>query len=189
VATGAARNGAAIVRPPGHHAESGMAMGFCFYNNAAIAAKAARAAGAPRVLILDWVHTSAYLTTLSCNLGSYLRPSRGDNLLCAAGSFNTASSTCLFLKKLPSRLSDCVHGLTQCRLHSAFVLTPDLYHFTCVVGCAPRQWHSAHSGRRPLHHVHVAAPLRRVRLFTLSPCRFCFANPQTIERRAIVIRI
>ena len=27
-------NGAAIVRPPGHHAESGMAMGFCYFNNA-----------------------------------------------------------------------------------------------------------------------------------------------------------
>lgn len=55
VATGEARSAAAIVRPPGHHAESGMAMGFCFYNNAAIAARAARAAGAARVLILDWV--------------------------------------------------------------------------------------------------------------------------------------
>ena len=55
VATGRARSAAAIVRPPGHHAESGMAMGFCFYNNAAIAARAAVAAGAARVLILDWV--------------------------------------------------------------------------------------------------------------------------------------
>ena len=55
VATGQARSAAAIVRPPGHHAESGMAMGFCFYNNAAVAARAARAAGAARVLILDWV--------------------------------------------------------------------------------------------------------------------------------------
>lgn len=55
VATGQARSAAAIVRPPGHHAESGMAMGFCFYNNAAIAARAARAAGAERVLVLDWV--------------------------------------------------------------------------------------------------------------------------------------
>lgn len=38
----------------GHHAESGMAMGFCFFNNAAVAARAAQAAGAGRVLILDW---------------------------------------------------------------------------------------------------------------------------------------
>lgn len=31
-----------------------MAMGFCFFNNAAVAARAAQAAGAGRVLILDW---------------------------------------------------------------------------------------------------------------------------------------
>ncbi len=31
-----------------------MSMGFCFYNNAGIAARAAQAAGARRVLILDW---------------------------------------------------------------------------------------------------------------------------------------
>mmetsp|Transcript_13788 Transcript_13788/g.29739 ORF Transcript_13788/g.29739 Transcript_13788/m.29739 type:complete len:574 (+) Transcript_13788:188-1909(+) len=54
VACGQAPHGAAIVRPPGHHAESGMAMGFCFFNNAAVAAKAAQASGAKRVLILDW---------------------------------------------------------------------------------------------------------------------------------------
>ena len=37
-----AATGAAIVRPPGHHAESNTAMGFCFFNNAAIAARAAQ---------------------------------------------------------------------------------------------------------------------------------------------------
>ncbi|KAI8463818.1 MAG: hypothetical protein J3K34DRAFT_388866, partial [Monoraphidium minutum] len=54
VARGEACGGAAIIRPPGHHAESNTAMGFCFFNNAAVAARAARAAGASRVLILDW---------------------------------------------------------------------------------------------------------------------------------------
>lgn len=38
----------------GHHAESNTAMGFCFFNNAAVAARAAQANGAHRVLILDW---------------------------------------------------------------------------------------------------------------------------------------
>ena len=51
---GMVQNGAAIVRPPGHHAESGVAMGFCYFNNAGLAARAAQAAGAQRVLILDW---------------------------------------------------------------------------------------------------------------------------------------
>jgi acetoin utilization deacetylase AcuC-like enzyme len=52
--TGRARNAFALVRPPGHHAEPDAMMGFCLLNNAAIAAEAARAAGAARVLVLDW---------------------------------------------------------------------------------------------------------------------------------------
>ncbi|MCE3265757.1 MAG: histone deacetylase [Solirubrobacterales bacterium] len=42
-------------RPPGHHAERARAMGFCLFNNAAVAAAEARARhGTERVLILDW---------------------------------------------------------------------------------------------------------------------------------------
>jgi acetoin utilization deacetylase AcuC-like enzyme len=43
----------ALVRPPGHHAEPDKAMGFCFYNNAAVAAAALRAEGVARVAIVD----------------------------------------------------------------------------------------------------------------------------------------
>ncbi len=42
------------MRPPGHHAERATAMGFCLFNNVAIAAQHALGRGAERVLILDW---------------------------------------------------------------------------------------------------------------------------------------
>jgi acetoin utilization deacetylase AcuC-like enzyme len=44
----------AMVRPPGHHAEPNGAMGFCLYNNIAVAAAHARALGAERVAIVDY---------------------------------------------------------------------------------------------------------------------------------------
>jgi acetoin utilization deacetylase AcuC-like enzyme len=43
----------ALVRPPGHHAERDRAMGFCLYNNAAVAAAALRAGGVERIAIVD----------------------------------------------------------------------------------------------------------------------------------------
>jgi acetoin utilization deacetylase AcuC-like enzyme len=52
---GAARTGVSALRPPGHHAEPDRAMGFCFFDSVAVAARHATAAhGLERVLILDW---------------------------------------------------------------------------------------------------------------------------------------
>jgi acetoin utilization deacetylase AcuC-like enzyme len=54
VLSGSQRAAVALVRPPGHHAERSRAMGFCLYNNAAIAAAHARAQGARRVAVVDY---------------------------------------------------------------------------------------------------------------------------------------
>ncbi len=52
---GRAGVGVSALRPPGHHAEPGRAMGFCFFGNVAAAARRATGAhGLERVLILDW---------------------------------------------------------------------------------------------------------------------------------------
>ncbi|CAG2143299.1 histone deacetylase family protein [Cupriavidus plantarum] len=55
VIAGELENAFCCVRPPGHHAEPGRAMGFCFYNNVAIAARHALAAhGLDRVAVIDF---------------------------------------------------------------------------------------------------------------------------------------
>jgi len=55
IAAGEARNGFALVRPPGHHALPDRAMGFCLFNTIAIGAEHVRRRyGAERVLIMDW---------------------------------------------------------------------------------------------------------------------------------------
>jgi acetoin utilization deacetylase AcuC-like enzyme len=54
VLDGRATAAMALVRPPGHHAEPDRAMGFCFYNNVAVAAAEALARGLTRVAIVDW---------------------------------------------------------------------------------------------------------------------------------------
>lgn len=55
VVTGAAGTAFALTRPPGHHATADQAMGFCLFNNVAVAARWARSeAGLERVLIVDW---------------------------------------------------------------------------------------------------------------------------------------
>ncbi|PWY97481.1 hypothetical protein BCV70DRAFT_166948 [Testicularia cyperi] len=60
IAAGRIRNGFAIVRPPGHHAEPHKSMGFCFYNNVAVATRFLQQKyhegpnKIKKILILDW---------------------------------------------------------------------------------------------------------------------------------------
>ncbi|KAM6295427.1 histone deacetylase 5 [Aegotheles albertisi] len=55
VATGEVKNGFAVIRPPGHHAEESTAMGFCFFNSVAISAKLLQQKlSVGRILIVDW---------------------------------------------------------------------------------------------------------------------------------------
>ena len=55
VATNQLANGFGLVRPPGHHAESEEAMGFCYFNSVAIAARQLlRLPDIKKILIVDW---------------------------------------------------------------------------------------------------------------------------------------
>uniref|UniRef100_A0A8C5PQV8 Histone deacetylase n=1 Tax=Leptobrachium leishanense TaxID=445787 RepID=A0A8C5PQV8_9ANUR len=55
VVTGELKNGFAVVRPPGHHAEESTPMGFCYFNSVAIAAKVLQQRfNVGKTLIVDW---------------------------------------------------------------------------------------------------------------------------------------
>uniref|UniRef100_A0A673N9Q4 Histone deacetylase n=1 Tax=Sinocyclocheilus rhinocerous TaxID=307959 RepID=A0A673N9Q4_9TELE len=55
VASGELKNGFAVVRPPGHHAEESTPMGFCYFNSVAIAAKLLQQRlDVGKILIVDW---------------------------------------------------------------------------------------------------------------------------------------
>lgn len=55
VVSGSLDNGFAVIRPPGHHAEPGLAGGYCVINNVAVAAAYAQEKlGVRKVLVVDW---------------------------------------------------------------------------------------------------------------------------------------
>jgi len=55
VAAGRLRSAFVCTRPPGHHAETGRAMGFCLFNNVAVAARFLQAErGLGRIFVVDW---------------------------------------------------------------------------------------------------------------------------------------
>jgi acetoin utilization deacetylase AcuC-like enzyme len=54
IAQGQTNRAFAAVRPPGHHAEPGEAMGFCLFSNVAVAARVAQSLGMARVAVIDF---------------------------------------------------------------------------------------------------------------------------------------
>ena len=66
VGGGALRAGLALIRPPGHHAEHSQPLGFCYFNNVAIAARQYRKQYNKRVVILDWVRTNSTDWEVQC---------------------------------------------------------------------------------------------------------------------------
>ena len=68
IASGRCGNGMALVRPPGHHCERDDPMGFCLFNNVAVAVKwAKRKRLCNKVLIVDWyAHFHFYNFTFFC---------------------------------------------------------------------------------------------------------------------------
>ena len=99
-----AKNSIAVIRPPGHHAEHDHPMGFCFFNNVPVAARACQKEfgdAARKILILDWdVHHGngvqnifyddpnvLYISLHVSQNGAFYPSGNGkDHLHCGAGS-------------------------------------------------------------------------------------------------------
>lgn len=91
VARGLMKKAFAIVRPPGHHSEPDEHMGFCFFNNVAVAAKVVQQlTPVRRILILDW---SVSVFPRSCRLLTPSLITKGHTPRFVATSFNISHSS------------------------------------------------------------------------------------------------
>ena len=92
VMEGRVRNAYALVRPPGHHAERDLPMGFCFINNiAVVAAHAMEVFGLQRVAIVDWdVHHGV----VAWRGGEMMRAEMVCVYVCEGGGRQISCSSC-----------------------------------------------------------------------------------------------
>jgi len=94
VARGELKKTLAIVRPPGHHAEPDHPMGFCFFNNVAVAARVVQqVTSIKRILILDW-WTKKYLSIVTM---TNLTDDQGCSSWCVYTRWNTSEYIMQFL--------------------------------------------------------------------------------------------
>ena len=113
VNTGKLKNGIAFVRPPGHHAMYDRAMGFCIFNNAAIAAITLRKnSGKSKIAIVDFdVHHGNGSESVFINESGFLYiSSHQDNYYPGTGSFyelrNSGPKNCIVNLPLPAGTGD-----------------------------------------------------------------------------------
>ncbi|PKU29327.1 histone deacetylase 5 [Limosa lapponica baueri] len=96
VAAGEIKNGFAVIRPPGHHAEESTAMGFCFFNSVAISAKLLQQKlSVGKILIVDWGGP--------CSLGRVSAPLGGVPMSWGGSPVPLGGFLCLALTLSPRR--------------------------------------------------------------------------------------
>eukprot|EP01047_Picozoa_sp_COSAG01_P023480 COSAG01_NODE_1422_length_10360_cov_36.853815_4_plen_229_part_00 len=178
VCAGTLRNGIAVVRPPGHHAECGCAMGFSLFNSVAVAARKVRIAGStlqprraaagsrqqaviwpqPRVLGVCVVYWAA--AGLACVHRLF---SRVETMVLALTTACQCACLRLYSINTLSACVACTHARTNACTHARCGSAgaggawgaPRAHR---GLGRAPRQRHAAHVRGRPHGAVLLGAP-------------------------------
>ncbi|CAG5117385.1 unnamed protein product, partial [Candidula unifasciata] len=153
VLRGKSQSGVAIVRPPGHHAESKKAMGFCFFNNVAVAARFAQVHfGLKRILIVDWdVHhgnatqhqfytdpSVLYISLHRYDNGNFFPGSSDADFKCVGSGAGEGSNVNIPWSNARMGDAEYIAAFTQIIMPIAYEFAPELVlvsaGFDCAVG-------------------------------------------------------